>query len=416
MNMVSFFAAVAENFKSHYEQLSQALSQNKTPDYYYGRPTTALTTTDTTNTQPAQPAEDSVEISPDARQLADQTQTEQTDDSSTAPSTDKTTNDSDSETPAASDNDSDEATETPAAPANPPTYSFMQQSRLDYKMNLQFDLGTFTRTLESLSEGDTKSVEDLFAAGFGLSADLAFRGSSISRTSGASDADNADGKQLSITRGRARGVQASYYKAAGDNFAVESFTREAHRIQRSSLNLNKNGHQLAINRFAMRYSLDSRFSVANLNRFNLQTKQMADQAPDAVNQYVDSAGQVAQNGSTDMMATFFDTVDSYLNQAEDRLVENAQAFLDAAAKELGFSDQTVSMAKDQLVGSIQNFFDRVDSAISQLQAKYAPETTTPDAPAAAPDAPAATQPTQAVAQDQLYKPAVAQDEQTVAVA
>ncbi len=408
MNMVSFFAAVAANFKSRYDQLNQALSQNKTPDYYYGRPSTTLATTSTDNTEPAGPAEDSVEISPDARQLADQSQTEQTQNPATAPSTNETSNDGDSETPAAADKDGDEATETPAAPVDPPTYSFQQQSRLDYKMNLQFDLGTFTRTLESLSEGDTKSVEELFAAGFGLSADLAFRGSSITQASGATDGASADGKQISATRARARGVQSSYYKAAGDNFAVESFTREAHRIQRSSLNINRNGHQLAINRFAMRYSLDSKFSVANLNRFNLQTKQVADQSPDAVNQYIDSAGQVAEKGSTDMMATFFDTVDSYLGQAEDRLTENAQAFLDAAAKELGFSDQTISMAKDQLVGSIQNFFDRVDSAISQLQTKYVPQTT--------PIPPQTSEPTQLVTPEQLYKPAVAQDEQTVAVA
>jgi len=405
MDMMSFFASVAENFKSRYDQLNQALSRNKTPDYYRS----PSTTIDVTKLEPVKPAEDSVEISPDARQLADQSQTEQKPETTTSPATAEATKDTDTETPAAADYDSDEATEAPAAPANTPTYSFQQQSRLDYRMDLQFDLGTFTRTIESLSEGDTKSVENLFAAGFGLSADLAFRGSSVTRVDGATDGNAAtDGRQIAATRARARGVQSSYYKAAGDNFAVESFTREAHRIRRSSLMINQGGHQLAINKFAMRYSLDSRFSVANLNRFNVQTQQVAEQIPDAVNQYVDSAGEVAEKGSTEMMSAFFDTVDSYLGQAEDRLIENAQAFLDAAAKELGFSDETMAMAKDHLVGSIENFFDRVDSAVSQLQAQYVPETT--------PVPSQTTEPRQMVTPEQLYNPAVAEDEQTVAMA
>jgi hypothetical protein len=404
MNMVSFFASVAENFKARYDSLSRALSRNETPDYYRN-PSSA---TNTNIPVPVKPAEDSVEISPDARKMADDSQSlQEPETTSTAATPAEVEKDIDDEAPVTPENDSDEAQEPVETPDQPATYSVQQKSRLEYRMNLEFDLGTFTRTIEKLSEGDTKSVEELFAAGFGLSADLALRGRSVTQTTGGVESEATSGRQVSASRSRSRGVQANFYKAVGDNFAVESFTREAHRIRRSSLNINSGGHQLAINRFSMRYSLDSRFSVSNLNRFNVQTQQVADEMPESVNKYIDSAGQVAEKGSVEMMATFFDTVDSYLGQAEDRLIENAQAFLDAAAKELGFSEETMAMAKDHLVGSIENFFDRVDSAVSQLQAQYAPEMVSE---------PVQPEVREMVTPEQLYNPAVAEEEQTVALA
>ena len=402
MNMVNFFAAVAENFKARYDSLNRSLSRNETPEYYRN----PSSINDTRIPAPVKPAEDSVEISPDARKMADDAPSvEKQEATETTVPVEVKKDDNNDEAPAVREGESDDAPEPVETPDQPATYSFQRESRLDYKMNLEFDLGTFTRSIEKLSEGDTKSVEELFAAGFGLSADLALRGRSVTRASGEVEGDADSGRQVSRTRSRARGVQSNFYKAVGDNFAVESFTREAHRIRRSSLNINQGGHQLAINRFSMRYSLDSKFSVANLNRFNVQTQQVADQMPESANQYIDSAGQVAEKGSVEMMATFFDTVDSYLGQAEERLIENAQAFLDAAAKELGFSEETMAMAKDHLVGSIENFFDRVDTAVSQLQAQYAPELM-----------PAQPEVRQMVTPEQLYSPAVAQEEQTVAIA
>ena len=80
-----------------------------------------------------------------------------------------------------------------------------------------------------------------------------------------------------------------------------------------------------------------------------------------------SAGNVAESGTTEMMSAFFDGVDAYLDGAEETLIAKAEQFFDLAAEQLGISEELVDFAKEQFVGTISSFFDRVDSAIDSLR-------------------------------------------------
>ena len=263
--------------------------------------------------------------------------------------------------------------ESPALPINPDgTYqSYSRKSRLDYSLNLQFNLGTFTSSIEKLANGDLQSLEEIAMGGFGLKADMNFQGFQQVRET--SDLEN---RSASVAKSKMLSTNglANKFSANSRNFAVNSFYNEASKISRSYHAVDNGTHRMAVNKIGFRYQLDSGFNFTFLNKFNSQTEQMAQQTPDMVNNYLSSAGNLAESGSTEMMSTFFDAVDSYLNQAEIDLIAKANEYFDMAVEELGFSGALVDTAKESFVGSIESFFNRVDNAIETVQDVYIPQT------------------------------------------
>jgi len=286
--------------------------------------------------------------------------------------------------------------EQPAVDVKPDgTYYYKRQARLDYKLDLSFNLGAFMSTARSLSEGDTEAVESLAAAGFGLSADFDIKGKQTVETNLTDEADPEKAMLKNLTRARSR--QVGQFKVQSEDFALQSFYKEATDIRRS-LNIKVQGnHRRAVNKIAFRYRLDNRFSFALAERFNVQTQQMAGETPETLNGYFDAAGNLAEKSTPDMMATFFDAVEDYLAQTEDKLTAEVESFFQTAAAELGFTGELVDTAASQLTGAIDNFFDRVTGAVQKLESKLVPNTTQPVAEpyAVSPD---------------LLNPAVAQDQ------
>ncbi len=266
--------------------------------------------------------------------------------------------------------------ENPTLPINPDgTYqSYSRKSRLDYSLNLQFNLGTFTSRVEELANGDLQSLEEMAMGGFGLKADMNFQG--FQQVQETSDLEN---KSASVTKNKMLSSSglANKFSANSRNFAVNSFYNEASKISRSYHAIDNGKHRMAVNKIGFRYQLDSGFNFTFLNKFNTQTEQMAQQTPDMVNNYLDSAGSLAESGTTEMMSTFFDAVDTYLNQSEKDLIAKANEYFDMAVEELGFSGALVDTAKDSFVGSIESFFNRVDNAIETVQDVYVPQTENP---------------------------------------
>jgi len=167
--------------------------------------------------------------------------------------------------------------------------------------------------------------------------------------------------------------QASKFLFQSRDFALESFYSEASRIRRSLQESVRGTHRRAVNKFAARFRLDNRFSFAHLERFNVQTERITNDMPDEVANYVGSAGEIASKGSAEIMATFFDAVDSYLEDTEEAVLEKVTAFFDHAAEELGFSGAMVEQARAHLAGTIESFFGRADSAMAELETRFIPE-------------------------------------------
>jgi len=253
---------------------------------------------------------------------------------------------------------------------NDGTYYFIRQAKLDYNLQLQFNLSALTQTVQQMSEGDVLSVDDFAAAGFGLKADMDFSGREIIQTNMIDSAQNdrtftRTTKSQSLDYSRATAI-----KYQSRDFNVQSFQREALNVRQSEKITDVNGHRRTVNKFSLRYVSDDSFSYSFLERFNVQTRDVGGQAPESLSGYLQSAGNVAEKGSEEMMTSFFDIVDNYLDNAETELLENVSAFFDMATKELGFSTELVDVARDNLVNTVEGFFDRVDMAVDGLESRF----------------------------------------------
>ncbi|MBN1212414.1 MAG: hypothetical protein JXA92_07535 [candidate division Zixibacteria bacterium] len=308
------------------------------------------------------------------------------------------------QTPSDNADNSNDRTETtdneqPAVEVQPDgTYYYKRQARLDYKLNLSFDLAALMSTARSISEGDTEAVESLVTAGFGLSADFNIKGKQAVETNLTDETDPEKAVLKNLTRARSR--QVGLFKVQSEDFALQSFYREATDIRRS-LNVKvQDNHRRTVNKIAIRYRLDNRFSFALAERFNVQTRQMTGETPESLNGYFDAAGSLAEKGTPEMMATFFDAVEDYLTRTEDKLTAEVESFFQSAAAELGFTGELVETAASQLTGAIESFFNRVTGAVQKLESKLVPNTVQPESSEMA---------TYALPPD-LLNPALAQDQ------
>jgi hypothetical protein len=258
------------------------------------------------------------------------------------------------------------------APETNKTYYFQKKSRLDYIMNLRFNLAAFNQAAEKAGEGDTKALDELIAAGFGLSADLKFKGRQEISTNMTDDSAGRNLQSKEESRSSATARMAALVANGDKAYALSAFYKEAESVRRNMKVSEHNGHRQTVSSFAMRYSLDSRFSFAFLQRLNTQTTAVTEKAPDQVGNYLSAAGGLAEQSSPQLMATFFDAVDSYLGDVEKEIAAKAEQFFTLAADEMGLSGEMVDAAKSQLLDRIEGFFNRVEAALDQVETKFVP--------------------------------------------
>lgn len=352
VDITAFLASVADSFRSRYLTLNLEFERAHRP---------APVTTD--------PSPASSEPAPESIAPADTYE----------PSAHESAAPPDSKDPAT--NPITPATPNPVEKQPDGTYFYQRRARLDYRLDLSFDLAALTQTVEKLAEGDPGAVEQLTAAGFGLSADFDAKGFQQVRTN--TGEDTPAGRQHQLAHGAVR--NSGRYLVNSRDFAMDVFFNEATRIHRNLNESAQGAHRQAVNKFALRFHADNRFSFAFLERFNVQTEQMNEEQPEALSGYLNSAGEVASGGTNDMMAAFLDAVDGYLDDTAEAMLNKVSAFFDLAAEELGFSGDMVAQARESLTGTIEAFFQRVDEALAQLKSQYAPVTEPPPVEARADD-------------------------------
>ncbi|MBU0983283.1 MAG: hypothetical protein KKA42_05405 [candidate division Zixibacteria bacterium] len=348
MNIAGFFADIANSLRDRYLDLARDMQANRTPSHFTGTKTDAAAQLPVA-AEPVDTYEPSNDPKPSTSEKAD------------TGATDK---------PANTEAQDTEATDAPATTKpvdqNPDGTYYRRSSRMKYKLDLEFNLAAMTQTVERLAEGDVSAVSEFAAAGFGFNVGFDIKGQQSILTN---DADPAEySKTRDVTMARARNV--SKFAAQSRNLAVQSFYKEATDVRRTLSETVRDGHRRTTNKFALRFRMDNKFSMGFADRFNVQTQQVAENAPNAVGQYVESAGQVAEKGSSELMATFFDAVDSYLGDTEQAVLDKVTSFFDQAAAELGFTGDQVAMARDQLTGTIERFFDRVQTAVAGMESKF----------------------------------------------
>lgn len=361
MDISGFLAAVAANFKNRYLTQAQEVAQQ----YRTGRTSQPSSTeqtaktaepeaTTTALTTPVDTYEPTVRVN---RPKASSKPAKCCDNDRPTDSGKKTDSPSD-----------DTSVDQPAATNPDGTYYYRRAAQLQYELDLRFDLGAILSTAKEIQDGDTTSVTQLAAAGFGLSAGFDISGAQIVETNMADDSGTQAVGQQSAASER----QAAALAYQSKNFALQSFYKESTDVRSSLQQTAQGAYRRAVNQFALRYRVDNQFSFGYLQKFNVQTQQVAAQNPDAVEGYTSAAGDLALNGSGDLMSSFFDAVDSYLTDSEAALTDKITQFFDQAAAELGFSEEQIAAVKDHLTDTISGFFDRVQESLSKVKTAFAP--------------------------------------------
>ncbi len=241
---------------------------------------------------------------------------------------------------------------------DPATYSGSFSS-LRYGLKLKFDMQAIQKTVYQLSSTQTadkttidESFEQLFSGGFGFSADMKLSGVSVNATvTDSGRATESYRQNESILQSREMQRQA---EETGQNLPAES--RQSYRV--------------AVNRVSLRYKTDAQFSFSNFSRFQSHVEQLNGERPESVEPYTSQVGALAQSAPNEVIGQFFDTVDGYLQNKEDALIENAQRFFDVAAESLGLSADAVETAKASVTNRIESFFDSVESNLNGLESSF----------------------------------------------
>ena len=193
MGIASFFAAAASSLRDRYWSLAEGIDSN--------------------DSSPLNPRRGFIPSEP--RQVT----TDRYEPSGNSPVTDNT-----EATALPATKDQPPAEPTPQDESSPSlrpdgTYYFMRRARLDYRMQLQFDLAAFTRSVQQAADGNAEAVEEFAAAGFGLTAALDFKGREVVQTNMTENSGTEGGTTPTVWQ-TARGRQAAAFGYQSRNFAV----------------------------------------------------------------------------------------------------------------------------------------------------------------------------------------------------
>ena len=171
-------------------------------------------------------------------------------------------------------------------------------------------------------------------------------------------------------------LEASLVKSRG--FEAASFYRESLNTNFRIRQTYRDGFLQVARKLSMRYSQDFGLNMRTMNLFNSQAETL-DQTGE-LQSYLGSTEALVDSpqASGDLIGQFFDTVGTYLDGAEDKLIEKINTFFDNLASEMGIDSSLLSGAKESLVSNITDFFDRVDQAIGSVQTSYIPQQPQPE--------------------------------------
>ena len=243
------------------------------------------------------------------------------------------------------------------------------QARLN--LNMIFNLAEFTQTVAAFAE-DAEDGE-INAATYsdltiGLHTDLkakAFIKEDYRILEGeGGPLPTAHSKQWS----RFNQLEATLMRSRG--FEAATIYKESLNISQKLRQTYSQGFLRVARKLSMRYTQDFQLNLRALNLYN-DHAQSLDQIGD-IGAYLGNVETLADSPDTpgDLIGQFFETVQSYLDGAEDKLIEKIDTFFENLAAEMGVDTSFLDGARESLISSVDSFFDRVDQAVGSIESRY----------------------------------------------
>jgi hypothetical protein len=274
------------------------------------------------------------------------------------------------------------AADEPAPPAEeqpadePQAQNQLVNSKSMAKLSLKmaFSLSDFQSLISAVADDaqdgklDSVSYSNL---NLGLHADLNAR-ASIKETYKIAEGQNGTAATSNYKeKAMYNNLEASLLKSRG--FEAASFYRESLHTNFRIRQTNRDGFLQVARKLSMRYTQDFGLNMRTMNQFNSQA-QALDQTGE-LQPYLGSTEALVDSPQTsgELIGQFFDTVGTYIDGAEDKLIEKINSFFDNLASEMGIDSSLLSGAKESLVYNITDFFARVDEAVSSVETSYLPQ-------------------------------------------
>jgi hypothetical protein len=249
----------------------------------------------------------------------------------------------------------------------------LARSKASARLNLDmvFNLAEFTQTVAALAEDaedgeiNTLTYSDL---AIGLHTDLkakAFIKEDYRILEGEGNPlPTAHSKQWSLFNR----LEATLMRSRG--FEAAAFYRESLNTSQKLRQTYSQGFLRVARKLSMRYTQDFQLNLRALNLYNNQA-QALDQTGN-IGAYLGNVEIMADSPDTpgDLIGQFFEAVQSYLDGAEDKLIEKIDAFFENLAAEMGVDTSFLDGARESLISSVDSFFDRVDQAVGSIEGRY----------------------------------------------
>ena len=253
------------------------------------------------------------------------------------------------------------------------------KSMAQLNLKMAFKMSDFqkivTEVVDDAQDGELDSIS-YSNLKLGLRADLDARAFIEETYKVAEGQDEAVSTTNYKEKTRYHSLEASLVKSRG--FEAASFYRESLKTNFRIRQTSRDGFLQVSRKLSMRYAQDFGLKMRSLKLFNSQAETL-DQTGE-LQSYLGSTEALVDSpqASGDLIGQFFDTVGTYLDGAEDKLIEKINSFFDSMASEMGIDSSFLGEAKETLVSNITGFFDRVDEAISSVQSRYLPQPTEPE--------------------------------------
>ncbi|UCE66567.1 MAG: hypothetical protein JSU85_00710 [Candidatus Zixiibacteriota bacterium] len=273
--------------------------------------------------------------------------------------------------------------EEPTGPVAPHDNGLVSQVKSWAKLNLSmiFNLAEFDAVVGSFAEDaedgqiDTISYTDL---SIGLHAELEAR----ARVKEMYRDMEGPGGPLQYFRANQR-LKSSEFEAAmmrTRGFEADMFYRDSLKTSYKIRESYRNGFLKVSRKLHVRYTQDFGLNLRALNLFNGQAEAL-NQAGN-LDSYLGNTETLVDSptASGALLESFFDTVQRYLDGAEDKFLEKINFFFENLASEMGVETSSLQGAQEILTASIGEFFDRVDGSIELTRNRYLPPSEEPPAP------------------------------------
>ncbi len=247
------------------------------------------------------------------------------------------------------------------------------KSMAKINLKLSFNLSDFQSLITAVADdAQDGKLDDMSYTNLnlGLRAKLDAKASIKETYKVAEGQEGVDESSTVKEKTRYNNLEASMVKSR--DFEAATLYRESLKTSSKIKQTYRDGFLQVARKLNMRYSQDFGLNMRTLKQFNGQAEAL-DQTGQ-LQPYLGTTEALVDSpqASGDLINQFFDTVGSYLDGAEEKLIEKINSFIDSLASGMGVDSSLLNSAKESMVSSITNFFDNVDQVIGAVKASYIP--------------------------------------------